>query len=190
MGAPVFTQQEVAMLMALPKRTALPESMSGAEIAAIGAPAGIHKSLRPGTSQRKRTIKVEPEDATLPVEFVLEVTENPHTDEFSLTLHAKYLARPSYPLCRFDIQDGSHANPEWFPPPHVASGVPHVHVYSERGEKERDSWDCCAEPLSFGAARKLSKEQERDRLKGILWKRCKIRFIDRDSVQSLFDETP
>jgi hypothetical protein len=183
MAAPFYTQEEADMLIAMPKRSALPRSRKPGEIDALTQPT---KTFRATAHERVRRIPVAPEDTDSPVKFVVETRENLRTSEYWVLLHAQLPNRPSHPVCRFDLQNGVHINPDWSTPPAIKSGEPHAHYYSSRGEREFNKWDVVATPVDLGSKRKLNYETEKRNLRGKFWDAMNIRSVDSESAGQLF----
>jgi hypothetical protein len=177
MAAPLYTQQEVAVLLAMPKR----------------APGGSWQPTKPKKKRRHNefehvaVVVVEPDPVVTGTGFELDICHNLATDELSITLYAEIYPRPLRPICRYDVQDCAHGNPDWFPPPLIAPGEFHRHVYSERAvtEGEPEDWDACAEALGIPTGGSPKAQLERLKKKAI--DELNIVFEDRDTRNLLLD---
>src|SRR4051812_1066058 len=125
MAAPIFSEDEVARLMAMPKHVRF-EDWEG------------KWSCRDGADDKVR-IKVypaEPEDDD--AEFLIEREERRYRGEIFITLVAK-LPQRRHPVCRYDLQQGIHRNPKWIRPRVVPPRAFHRHVYNSTVTDHPDS---------------------------------------------------
>lgn len=119
------------------------------------------------------TIKVKDSDSTM-----------------SLMLLAKIGKRPVQPLCRYEIQNNDHRNPDWYQPCVVESGEYHKHVYSVRAYEEFfGQWDKCADPL--GKPKGVSSPaSEFKALKAMFLEDLNIKIIDKNALSDLWSIGP
>ena len=152
MAAPLYSQAQVAKLIAMPKFVPHDEWEKRTD-------------GRPGPEERQR-IRAYPVDESDLTEFHIERCKWVARGEASFTLLCKLVGYPEEALCRYEIQLATHRNPKWFPPAYVGKRVPHKHVYNERAMREFGAWDKCATPLVFKPApkRKMSLQQYIDRM--------------------------
>lgn len=172
MAAPVFLQREVAELLRVRKdldyeawhtrRSGRSGSQRCAVMTGVIAPGEI------GNSE-------------IEVSFELEVHRHHATGSHNILLKAKVPPRPMEGLVRYDLHDGAHENPKWCRPPEIIQPqTPHRHVYSERGERERDTWDCCAEILDI-------ENPSGEKLLSAFLDDLNIHFTDNNSPNDLFE---
>lgn len=118
------------------------------------------------------------------IEFKVEMRTNEVTDGLNITLKGRMDKRPWEGFTRYDIHDGLHDNPKWFPPQVIDPYVFHRHVYRERSFAEEERWDKCALPLD------LSNVGSPDNLKSRLLRRfladLSIKFADSGTYLRLF----
>jgi hypothetical protein len=144
MAAPIYTQDQVAAMIAMPKyveHDAWEKRFDG----------------RLGNDEERNRIKAQPADEKDLTEFVIEICRCIARGEASFTLFGKLLGYTEHPLCRYEIQCSRHTNPKWFSPSMFGSFIPHKHIYNERAVREDYSWDKCAEPLRMSLPRKKRK---------------------------------
>lgn len=149
MAAPIYTQAQVAAMIATPKYVPH-DAWNG------------RSEGREGTDEVRNRIEAHPIDENDPTQFLIERCRCAARGEASFTLFGRLAEYVQQPLCRYEIQICRHSNPKWFSgPSYISARVPHKHVYNERAILEGWTWDKCAEPLKLNSQpkKKLSVEQ-------------------------------
>src|SRR5438128_428070 len=118
MAAPIYSQQQVSALIALPKFVKYDEWQNRFD-------------GRSTPDEERKRLKAHPVDATDSTEFVIETCKCIARGEASFTLFGKLIGYPEHPLCRYEVQISRHSNPKWFPPSMIGPRVLHKHVYNE-----------------------------------------------------------
>lgn len=173
-GPPIYTQTDVAQLMAVPKYVK------------YDAWANRLRSRQTVGEQCKK-LQVWPEDENNLTEFWVEARHRPiGRVKTSLTLYAKIPGRNGHAVCRYDVQDQKHTNhPKWFLPRYVGRLVAHRHIFNEKAVREGHSWDACAEPLHLGDVGPV--EHRIERTARVFLSDTNITVHDPDAMGTLFD---
>lgn len=168
MAAPIYSQEEADALIKMRKRIDPEAWKDRTKARPFPFVTSDEVSARPETDDEGR------------IAFKIEIGVNEQSDSIAILLKGRIDRRPMEGLCRYDIQDGLHENPPWFPPPIINPGQVHRHDYSERSVQEFDRWDKCALPLD------LSGEGSPEQLRSRLWRRflddLGIRFCDTETI--------
>jgi len=116
MAAPIYTQAQVAAMIATPKYVPH-DAWNG------------RSEGREGTDEVRNRIEAHPIDENDSTQFLIERCRCAARGEASFTLFGRLSEYVQQPLCRYEIQICRHSNPKWFSgPSYISARVPHKHV--------------------------------------------------------------